>query len=285
MKIIDNFFALSLFWRIAFSISLAFIAGPAFIGYLSEYATYWYAIKENVRIPVEGIPYLQATVALGSLLVTILVSVTFLITRVLFGHIVQKFILEDYFSYLFLNTIKKVLSLTKPSFRSKALDASLQQLGGIHNNLSKLSGKKLTILMILFALTAVVVSYVGLALGTNPPERLLEISLTFGAFVSLSILSNWSRVALFLISLITAILFYLLCISLLFNHNNYSNFLKKTGFGGQILLDVTNKDSKKNSQILLVIRSRDWLIGRDPKTNKSIELPMQSIEKIEYIQR
>jgi hypothetical protein len=56
---------------------LGIALGPGFVGLLSEYATYYYAIDLGIRPPLEGIPYLKSAVTAGSLLLAVVVAFFF----------------------------------------------------------------------------------------------------------------------------------------------------------------------------------------------------------------
>ena len=93
MTVLEVFRAWSLPRRILVSILVGFIAGPGLIGFLSEYATYLYALGADVRPPVEGIPYLRASVTLFSMTLATLVGLIFWLARGVVGLLVGQVIL------------------------------------------------------------------------------------------------------------------------------------------------------------------------------------------------
>lgn len=80
-QLFKNFLALSFPIKFLVGTIFGLIAGPGLLAFLSEYATYSYAIRINIRPPLEGIPYLSASVALASLVLSVTAIIIFLITR------------------------------------------------------------------------------------------------------------------------------------------------------------------------------------------------------------
>ena len=83
-NIIDRYAALSVLFKLLISSSIGILAGASFIGFISEYATYYYAISYGVRLPVEGVPYLSITITLISILILVSSITTFAILSLYF---------------------------------------------------------------------------------------------------------------------------------------------------------------------------------------------------------
>lgn len=78
MKIekIFNFIPLSIPVKLILGGLIGAIGGSGYIGFLSEYATYYYAWDNSFRIPAEGSPYLK--IAITSITFLIILASSFL---------------------------------------------------------------------------------------------------------------------------------------------------------------------------------------------------------------
>jgi len=279
MNIISKFLSLSLPWRITLSVLMMFLAGPALIGFLSEYATYCYAINQNVRPPVEGIPYLSATVTFGSLLLALSVSITFLLTRLIIayfvGNVVTSF--EGYAKLpsLIVNFFKKFFT-----FNTNSIDKVFEQIGNTPNEIRAITTKNIVILAV-FGGGAIF----GLAYWQSSGQG-NEQALKYSAFIScyfvIILLTLWRKFIMQVVSFIAAISFYIFSISLLFNQQYYSKFLNLTGFGGGQPITIAIKSEVTPVDMKLILRSKDWFIGFSTETGENIEIPKSVVKNITY---
>lgn len=249
--------ALSIPQRIAVSFVVGFIAGPAFIGFLSEYATYLYAMRAGIRPPVEGIPYLKASVMLGSLALATAVAIVMWLARAILLNTLYAF-----FTYAAM--VKRVIPKADvPNFVAN-------------------SGIRVPLLM--SAAIGVLALLVAEYIMPYDQEMRLIVSVEYVIFVLL-LISVWSRVFLWISSAFAALVFYVLCLSVLFRHEYYGAFLFRIGFGGGQAIEIQIKDRDQPVRMQLELRSQDWLIGTVPGQPGHLEVPLATVEQVRYLPR
>lgn len=261
---------------------MMFLAGPALIGLISEYATYWYAINENVRPPVEGIPYLSASVTMASLILAVSVSMIFFLSRLVIGFFVGNVIasFEDYG-----RLPSRVLKLVKRFiiFDSNSLEKTIEQINKIPNKINKINKISPKNILII-AVIAWLVSF-GIYFWQNY-DREVEQAISGGVFLStyfvIIILTLWRKFVMQAVAVIVAISFYAFSISLLFNHHYYSMFLNLTGFGGGQPITLQLKSHDKPVEMELILRSKNWFIGHSATNGQSIEVPQHVVKSVLY---
>ncbi|WP_313916593.1 hypothetical protein [Tahibacter sp.] len=258
MRHLVNFvMSLSIPQRLVVSLVVGFVAGPAFIGFLSEYATYAYAMGAGVRPPVEGIPYLKASVTLGSLTLATAVAIVIWVARTLLHNL-----LNSFFGYAAL--VRKVIP--------KA-DAS-----------NFIANSSIRVPLLLGAAVGVpVLLAVEYVLPDSTQTRMVVVT-EYVLFV-LILLSVWSRLFLWISSAFAALVFYVLCLSVLFRHEYYGEFLYRIGFGGGQEIEIQIKDRNYPIRMQLELRSQDWLIGTVQGQRGHIEVPLATVERIWYLPR
>jgi hypothetical protein len=279
MSIISKFLSLSLPWRLSLSILMMFLAGPALIGFLSEYATYWYAINHNVRPPVEGIPYLSATVTFGSLLLALLVSITFALTRLIIGYFVGSVVtsFEGYAKLpsLVVNFFKKFFT-----FNTNSIDKVFEQIGNTPNEIRGITAKSIVVFAALGGGIIFGLAYWQSSGQGN--EQALKYSVFISGYFVIILLTLWRKFIMQVVAFIAAISFYIFSISLLFNQQYYSQFLNLTGFGGGQPIAIQTKSEATPVNMKLILRSKDWFIGHSTETGESIEIPKSVVKNITY---
>ncbi|MGJ0516691.1 MAG: hypothetical protein ACR65O_13190 [Methylomicrobium sp.] len=92
MNWIKKFISLSFPIKLIIGSIASVIAGPGVVSFVSEYASYYYALEIGVRPPLEGIPYLSATTALVSFIFALSASIVFISTRWMISRIGGQFV-------------------------------------------------------------------------------------------------------------------------------------------------------------------------------------------------
>jgi len=272
-SLIKKFVSLSFPLKFLIGSIFGIIAGPGLIAFLSEYATYTYAIRINIRPPLEGIPYLSASVALASLFLSIIAVSIFLISRWILTKMVSFPInnIRDIFDIL--NSIKE------SKFNSgKVVDDSIKSLRDLKT--------KKAIIIILVVATAISLLLFGfvklgaLVSGTKEPE----ISGLIALFIYLVIvlLSLWKPIFNWIIAISSAILFYIFSFNFLFDLNHYSNYLRVIKYGGGINIELEYKDTKQKEQVVLLLRTLDYVFIKTKSETNPIELPLENVRSIKY---
>ena len=281
MTVVKRFQSWSLPWRIVVGAAVTFVAGPGLIGFLSEYATYWYALGEGVRPPVEGIPYLAATVTVASMLIAAFVSAVFLLSRMVIAYTVGSMVLSvELYAKAPFEFYSKHKSNLENAEDAESIELLFSRLSETPKKFRKMKAKKAlgTILFSGFAVFSIALVIATLRSYPNPTN----LALVFGGYTSVIMLSLWRKFFMLLISVLAASMFYFFTISLLFNTHYYSNFLQGIGFGGGTLVQVDIMGESQPIDMILVLRSKEWLIGKTTDSQRNIEIRVQNIEHISF---
>lgn len=278
MRTVEWFLNLTFPWRILLSALMVFLSGPALIGFLSEYATYWYAINKGVRPPVEGIPYLSATVTFASLAIVLAASIAFYLSRAIVRYFIGN-VVVSFEGYTKLPSM--ILGLLKRSFsfESTSLNRTIDHVGGITDKIRNVSPKGIITLSIVIALAVFGLSYWRLSVLQD--AKAIEGAIAFSIYSIALILSLWRQFVMKFIAFLSVVLFYFFSVSLLFNQTYYSEFLKLTGFGGGQVISINLKDQSKPVEMELILRSKDWFIGFS-ENGENVEVPKEAVERIQY---
>lgn len=274
MKIISYFLSLSLPIKIISSSFVVIVAGPGFLYFLTEYATYFYVMSLGVRPPFEGAPYLSATVAFLSIILAVCASLIFISTRLIIGLIGVKIV----------EGIKSILVIA-----DLGLDEYRKNGGHLFQKLSfsntielieKLSLKH--IIGLIFGLNFLILlllKFIGVASSSEESAILIFTTL----YTSIALLTLWSRLFSWIVAIICVLIFYASAIVFLFDSEKYRIFLQLVGYGGGIPIKVEYQDNSKTESLNLIIRtSTSLLTERDLDKNKYFEIPLESVKTIVY---
>lgn len=264
-------------WSIPLKLILSALAGvlggAGLLGYLTEYATYNYAIHYGIRPPLEGIPYLRAAVAFGSLFLL-------LSGAIVFAAIV--FVLRAFAWYF--DAIPRV-AMSLPGLLGKNAQARELIYG---NLLNSIRGRPLwQLLAACVALSALSVAAIFLL-----PENLLPSSdssekpkLMLATFLYLlALLVTVARPSsIWWISILVVIAYLLVCIYLLFSPAKYSEFLRILGYGGGLTVSVELLDSTgptATDKLQLMLRTNEAVILYDHPNGHFLEIPNDRVHRI-----
>jgi len=247
------------------SAALGAFAGAGVLGFLVEYATHAFALAFGFRPPVEGIPYLEATVTGGSLL--LLVSGSFIAAAMIF--LLQRGGVE----YRRSVQRKSAMGPGRPENTRKLL---MRALGGL----------LLTGVIALASLSASCkASVVGIC--SYIPEVFsfpFLGGIVFGALASG--LTTWRPTLVWWFSIGTVVLYYGGIVFLLFSPIAYAEFLRYTGFGGglPVTIAVETKHDMPPTEIktTLMLRTSQALIVFDRLTNTFHEYPIERVARLSY---
>lgn len=256
------------------------LGGSSVLGLLSEFAVYNYALVNGFRAPVEGIPYLRATVMAVSLAMIIVALVVFL-----FAYLTLKqFTL---FMPFIVKHIQKALSYFNPQLGEKISHTKLDSLVEKSNAtmLAVAAGSSLLVVIAVLYTFEDIVPYIASILGSEyklPIEiknPLGFLTLYFGVFtIYLSLFRpKYTKE----ISLSVAGISVLIAVLIMFNANWYSRFLNITGFGGERSVTLYQNSQEDTISGKLLIQSNDYYIILQPN-NEVIEFPVKQVKKITY---
>lgn len=272
-NIIKKFLDFSLSVKIIIGSIFGIIAGPGLLAFISEYATYAYAMRINIRPPLEGIPYLSATVAITSLILSLIAVSIFMITRGLMNRMVNMFI-------NYINNVTHILDeFNIVDIKSKdILNNSLQILKELSFNKAIIV---ITIVSIIITLLLSGFIKIQTYFSHDPFDKHVFIILFTYFFIVL--LSLWRPIINWLIAISFALVFYMGFFNILFNQAYYFDFLKNIKYGGNIPLVLNYKESSKPSEEFnLLLRTQDYLFLKRKDSQDIIEVSLQEIHSIKY---
>ncbi|WP_205952147.1 hypothetical protein [Pantoea stewartii] len=275
MKILKalEWLPLSIPFKIVITGLVGALGGSGYIGFLSEYATYYYAWENAFRIPAEGSPYLK--IAISSItFIAILFSASIYI---LFYALIKS---VQYYSHLF-----------------KLLEKPTENLGGISRKIVKLliimnkpiekdKAKKLIVYLILFfTIFFFCVFYFGTSNHSDnnqkPPLWFMFIASLLSAFLyALPIIALTYKEMTVPIAISMALVFLVASPFILFNQQVYSKILQEIGYGGGINIEVSQENNKNEFKLLL--RTTDSLFVKS-RESSAIEIPLSEIKEIKYL--
>lgn len=251
--------------------------GAGVLAYLSDYATYYYAISVGVRPPLEGVPYLSAAIALGTVLIlsssAAIFTLCFFAFRLLFIQIHMAFQMRDMLD-------QKLAEKPIKPFREKYAEFRQRPLR----------------VRVIWSIFCGIVLFIFLFIFR-------ALNLVSGVLIWLDNL-GLAGVAAFSIGFITALVFFIpksvwfisgtftfgyvmLAISFMFQPFEYAKFLRFVGYGGGLPIMLQSKDATLQATLLktnvsLILRTNDTMIVLDTKTRRFLEIPRSEIVHFSY---
>lgn len=250
--------------RLLLGAILGALGGSTFLGVISEFAGYSYAIHYGVRPPLEGIPYLRASVTLLTISVFFLGAIAFLAVYLL-GHAWTKL-----FSLL-----DKI-----PSAR-QSNGATVQDIREW-----PLKRRLIHILTLSVPLTLTLTS----TAFWHPGFNFEGSPFTFGAsvFITLIVLYTilYSPNTIRWIALISTLLVFVVAPVFLFHAHQYGSLLRFIGYGGGLHVQVTyiepQPEALREIKGALVLRTSEAIIVYDPEQRVYREIPIQTVRSISH---
>lgn len=284
--------------KVTIGFLLTALGSSSVLGLLSEFAAYKYAIISGFRVPVEGIPYLRATVSLISLALIAVALLAYGITYPFFKTTVK-------LMSLLLSLIPKLGKLIPP-YKTTKDEATKDEATKDENNALddilkpvtyKLSAIYSAIMsvVVMFSIHATpnidmsfltllsnVLTDIGGMLSNEMIARLdIIIQITLFLVIFLCYFSIFKPNLVKWIALSIAAVAVLLGIFVMFNNALYSKFLNATGFGGGRPISIYSYENKEVITGDLLIQSNNYYIIKIP-SNRVIEYPANKISKVEY---
>ena len=232
--------------------ALGAIGGAGILGFLSDYATYWYALSIGVRPPLEGVPYLSTAVAFISLSMLLTGAVCFI---GVFGL----------FSFLLSTPQRVSLWILRP-FGYESTPEEIRE--GPFANMKKASMREriffvlgLTVTIVILAMAA---SFIGLwDIREVVPGYKVEWywGVLLGFFWTLILSTILIFPALkWPTSVVFTLVYFICAIVLLFQPVVYGELLRRVGYGGGLPITLHCKDTAlqnklENGDLSLMLRT------------------------------
>jgi hypothetical protein len=257
------------------SIASAFV-GSSVLGFLAEYASYTYALYYGIRPPVEGIPYLRASVTALSFSVSILgisaFAACYWFLRSLVGRV------EGY-----INLARRTGTLVKISgLDNAAVDEAIQIFRARPI-------KTILRWMIILSVAAVLVSTaVTAAQGYGIAFILKTAALVAGwaALFTLLVVLNWKPTLVPYLATFLAAVMMIVAPLLLFQPSRYAWLLRRMGYGGgfPVQVNVGDIDGSTAEEIsgVMLLRTTDAVILLDSSGTKIIDIPIAKVRRLRH---
>ncbi|GAB5400146.1 MAG: hypothetical protein Aureis2KO_17310 [Aureisphaera sp.] len=280
------FWALPLWKRAIFTSIIGIFGGSSVIGFLNKYALYLHAIRNNFRVPVEGVEYLDLSISL--------VSAAFLTISVIGTIIIYNLLrlLKYIFSKFRSHRINKVIkSFTK--FREVSEGMDDEDLMGLRLKNLRNSQKKMDFISNLFGsifggfLTSVLLI---IASYYDNEENLYLIYLLLISIIPLAIIIPRlikNEVVIKQVTLGIILIAVVGFSSLLFIKPVYNTFLSGIKYGGEILVKIEYRKADNTvgqTEGQLLIRTKNSITIRKSEEQVIEEIPTERISRVLFPQ-
>lgn len=277
---INKYLELSLPLKLIVGAILGIIAGPGLIGFLSEYATYAYALRIGIRPPLEGIPYLSATVTAGSLFLAVSAALVFILARMIVARIAGSIIslFRDVST-----SANKLATFFHVLFKIKLQKTEHDEIIG---KIKSIRTKNALLLSVGISLVTAIAIYF---LESNFPQSKNSNPLHFAVFMFcfsfIAFLTLWREATIWWVAIGASVLFYVLSFYFILSIDHYSNFLRVVGYGGGVKVSIDYKIQDKHvnpKEYYLLIRTSESLIALEEDKITVTEIPINTISNINY---
>jgi len=259
--------------KFVISALLGVIGSAGLLGFLSEYATYSYAIYYGMRPPLEGIPYLRPAVAFGFLFLVL--SAALLFFAIFFA--LRLVVWYPDAIRVQLNKIEKVFGI------GGRLQSTF--LGYLLNRIRTAPAWAVFLGSVMLSALIVIV----FALSRSDSQAVLNRteSVQVLVVVFLYILALFMAVVrpstIWWTSAVVVGSYLLMCIFLLFTPVRYSELLRTLGYGGGLTVIVELREAGEttsNEPLQLMLRTNEAIILHDPSNRRFVEIPREQVRRI-----
>lgn len=282
-KILPHSFAIKLLGS-----ALVAVLSGGFLGILSDYATYFYAISIGVRAPLEGTPYLKATVAFGSIFLLISSALVFSFMIYLTQYVYKQALLSSNISSFLIARLN--LDATQSASFIIMPITELQKLK-LKQKYKILGSITLITFLMVYAISLIPEKYQPLnfsfpySFSITPTPSILAIS--FSAFVIIISAIIIMPIVKKALSILAAIIYVFWCVTILFNTTYYAQFARIIGYGGGLPIEIHAKDENlqkkiSNKNVGLIIKTTETVLVFESEKNIFMEIPNSEISYISY---
>lgn len=275
---LDKFLPFGLSIKLALGAILTALGGAGFLGYVSDYATYSYAIHLGFRSPLEGVPYIKAAVTASSLFLLLTCAVIFAGALVSFRFVLASVQTTSFYVHL----IGKRLTgdtLYKAKDFNELL--SLMRSRSLVNRIA---------LSFACGFSMLFLAWVALWIFPNLfSGQLLDREFLIAAFAYglLSMAGLTIPAAIWSVAFICTISYFGICVWAMFQVDQYSRFLRVIGYGGGFPIEIQCKHESSCSKVVsskvgLMLRTNEIFVVYDANKKVFLEVPKGDIESISY---
>lgn len=258
------------------------LGGAGFVGFLSEYATYSFAIHYGFRPPLEGIPYLRASVTLGSFALLLTGALVFLLSLLLVRSVIWSMEAP-------MRWVSQLFRHTAPSKRTP-----LQTFQTVFVRLAQRpSWQVLAVALVVSLVTGgivyVEVNFVFPAIeGRRIPElQRFYFGLGGVAYGFVLTLALARRGTIWWLGGFATLGYFVAWIWVLFSPPWYATFLRMVGYGGGLPLTVEFREHATLTQsqqidCFLLLRTTEALLVLSANSDKVVEIPRDQVRTISH---
>jgi hypothetical protein len=268
---INAFLPWSVPLKLLLSALLGVLGSAGLLGYLTEYATYNYAIHYGIRPPLEGIPYLRPAVAFGSLFLFFSGALLFAGFTALLQSVAWH--VDGLPQYIF----RLISRFFGPTYK-------MDDLGAFVSYSRQQATWKLAIVCAVAA--ALVIALKDDLYSQDVHIHMLGLSFKF--FLNFSLFFAIVKPkSIWWSSIILVLVYFVTCVYLMFTPTNYSEFLRMLGYGGGLSVQIELRDQNKQDNmpitpLQLMLRTSEAVILYDKQQGKFIEIPRDQIYRISH---
>ncbi|MEZ8196849.1 hypothetical protein [Vibrio cortegadensis] len=266
-NIIASFFKVNFAIRFAILSFLGALGGSSYIGFISEFASYYYAWDLGFRIPAEGMTYLKLTVSALSFIAISLGVLVFSLVYFI-GQLVLWYVYKSKFGINVLGVGVGVgidFSDFLPALRIVTL-------------------KKILPIALIMSLISGVVGFVAPIYDETITINNYVLSLIAFVGMFFFIIILWNTKALLIFSGIFSLVVGVVIPNILFDSDTYAYLLRQLKYGGGIEVKISpsySKSSESSESFKLLLRTSSSLILLN-KTHEILEVPHTKINTISY---
>ncbi|WP_404302903.1 hypothetical protein [Alicycliphilus denitrificans] len=261
---------------------LAALGGAGFVGLLSEYATYSFSINYGFRPPLEGIPYLKATVALGSFALLLTGGIVFLLSILLVRSIIWS--MEAPMGW-----VSRLLHHTVPIRRTP-----IQNFQTVFVRLAQRPIWQILIVAIIVGLVTGGIAYLEINFLNErffgkpaPAINPLGFSLGGALYGIVLTVALARRGVIWWLGGFATLGYFIVCIWALFSPHWYATFLRTVGYGGGLPITVEFREQATPTQsqqidCFLLLRTTEALLVLSADSDKVLEIPRDQIRTLAH---
>lgn len=259
---------------------LGALGGAGFLGFISEYATYSYSIHYGFRPPLEGIPYLKATVTLGSFVLLISGAIVFLIALLIVRSTVWSIEMLTDWTSRNLRNVGAVKNSQSRRFRT------------VFSRLSSRPAWQVLSFAVLVALVSGAAGYSELMLLNKfmPFQRIYEpfhggiAGAIFGFVLTVSMAK---RGAIWWLGGVATFVYFSAWLWILFSPTWYASFLRTVGYGGglPVIVEFREQAQPGQSQAIsgfLLLRTTEAMLLMSTDKGTILEVPRDQVRSVSH---
>jgi hypothetical protein len=261
---------------------LGALGGAGLLGVLSEYATYSYAVQYGFRPPLEGIPYLKATVTLASFLLLLTGALVFLLSLLFVRSVVWSLEIP-------LTWATRLKGRATPGLTSAA-----QSFRTVSDRLARRPVWQVFMVALVISSMTGAFAFFEIAVLNDlgpPPKNSIDpvhasmVGALYGLVLTLVMVN---RRAIWWLGGISTLAYFLVWIWMLFSPSWYASFLRTVGYGGGLPISIelreqTQESPLSNMKCNLLLRTTEALLVSPIDSSEVVEIPRDQIRTVTHL--